>query len=274
MLLSGPILISHARISWKTCSYQMEDVSHTVQTMGENRITGNQAWGWQSTEFSRNWSDYMTLIKTAPIKNTSIDWVKSPTPRQKNGCRKQNRPYLSWHKVTINHCKQVQNSKAWIIVKVAHLTERYTDDRKISSTKHYAVHEINRLQRPKDAGNPNSFCFPQLTWSDPNSHARSLEGKKNGLITNQGLRATAIPTFELFSMVLVSTSAEMVTRDFGLHSCWMRALALPELLMRAFKTVSGSRACCPPKVTVFSLVEKLWVSSAPTAVLVNSLTLW
>jgi hypothetical protein len=27
-------------------------------------------------------------------------------------------------------------------------------------------------------------------------------------------------------------------------------------------------------VTVFSLVEKLWVSSAPTAVLVNSLTLW
>ena len=93
-------------------------------------------------------------------------------------------------------------------------------------------------------------------------------------MNNQGLRATAIPTFELFSMVLVSTSAEMVTSDFGLHSCWISALALPELLKRAFTTVSGSKACWVPKVRVFSLVEKQWVSSDPTAVLVNWLTLW
>ena len=77
------------------------------------------------------------------------------------------------------------------------------------------------------------------------------------MVINQGLRATAIPTFELFSMVLVSTSAEIVTTDFGLHSCWISALALPELLMRPFKRVSGSRACWAPKVRVFSLVEKL-----------------
>jgi len=44
-------------------------------------------------------------------------------------------------------------------VKVAHLTERYTNDRKISSMKHFTVHEIDRLQRPKDAENPNSFVF-------------------------------------------------------------------------------------------------------------------
>ena len=74
-----------------------------------------------------------------------------------------------------------------------------------------------------------------------------------------------MPTFELFSMALVSTSAEMVINDFGLNSCWISVLTFPELLMRAFTRVSGSRVCWVPIMRVFSLLEKLWVSSAPTA---------
>uniref|UniRef100_A0A7C9DL21 Uncharacterized protein n=1 Tax=Opuntia streptacantha TaxID=393608 RepID=A0A7C9DL21_OPUST len=89
-----------------------------------------------------------------------------------------------------------------------------------------------------------------------------------------GLRANANPTFADFSMALVSTSAEIVTSDLGRHSCWIRALALPKLLMRAFKLVNGSIACWAPRVMVFSLVEKLCVTSAPTAELLSELTLW
>lgn len=44
---------------------------------------------------------------------------------------------------------------------------------------------------------------------------------------DHGFRATANPIFALFSMALVSTSPEMVTRDLGRHSCCIRALALP-----------------------------------------------
>jgi hypothetical protein len=58
-------------------------------------------------------------------------------------------------------------------------------------------------------------------------------------------------------MALVSTSEETVTNDFGLHSCWMRALAKPWLFKRAFTEVRESRECCDPKVRVFALLEKL-----------------
>lgn len=90
----------------------------------------------------------------------------------------------------------------------------------------------------------------------------------------QGLRTRERPTLELLSMALVSTSPEMVTRDLGRHSCCTRALALPKLFTRAFTVVRGSSACWVPKVSVFSLLEKLWVSSAPTAVVVSGLTRW
>lgn len=88
-----------------------------------------------------------------------------------------------------------------------------------------------------------------------------------------GLRARANPILAVFSMALVSTSPEIVTNDFGRHSCWIRALALPKLFTRAFKVVNGSRACWVPRVMVFSLVGNLWVTSAPTAVLARGLTL-
>ena len=89
----------------------------------------------------------------------------------------------------------------------------------------------------------------------------------------QGLSTSESPTLELFSMDLESTSPEMVMRDLGRHSCWMRALALPALFTRALTTVNGSNACCVPTVMVFSLVEKLWVTSAPTAVLIKGFTI-
>jgi hypothetical protein len=73
-------------------------------------------------------------------------------------------------------------------------------------------------------------------------------------------------------MALVSTSMEMVTKDLGLHLCWISALAMPQLLNRAFTVVRRSRACCVPKVMVLPLVEKLWLSSPPTAVV--GLTEW
>jgi hypothetical protein len=92
--------------------------------------------------------------------------------------------------------------------------------------------------------------------------------------TDQGLRARERPSLELFSMALVSTSAEMVKRDLGRHSCWMSADALPALSKRAFTAVSGSSACCVPNVSVFSPLENECVSSAPTAVLVSGLTRW
>ena len=90
----------------------------------------------------------------------------------------------------------------------------------------------------------------------------------------QGFRARASPTFALFSIALVSTSPDMVKRDFGRHSCCRRALAIPELFTRAFTVVNGSSECCVPMVREFSLLEKPWLNSAPTAVLVNGLTVW
>lgn len=42
-----------------------------------------------------------------------------------------------------------------------------------------------------------------------------------------GLRAKASPNLALLSIDLVSTSLEMVTSDFGRHSCWIKAFALP-----------------------------------------------
>lgn len=89
---------------------------------------------------------------------------------------------------------------------------------------------------------------------------------------NYGFRANASPNLALFSMALVSTSPEMVNNDFGRHSCWMRALAMPALFTRAFNVVSGSNMCWVPTVMVLSLVEKLWITSAPTAV--KGLTKW
>ncbi|KAE8716081.1 Hypersensitive-induced response protein 2 [Hibiscus syriacus] len=83
-----------------------------------------------------------------------------------------------------------------------------------------------------------------------------------------GLSAKANPTLALFSIAMVSTSPDIVMSDFGHHSCWIRALALPKLFTRALIVVNGSRACCIPIVRVFSLLEKLCVSSAPTAVYV------
>ncbi|KAJ0535668.1 hypothetical protein HanIR_Chr09g0433131 [Helianthus annuus] len=65
----------------------------------------------------------------------------------------------------------------------------------------------------------------------------------------------------------------MVKRDLGRHSCWIRAFALPRLSIRAFTVVNGSKACWVPTVIVFSLVEKLCLTSAPTDVLVNGFTM-
>ncbi|KAF5764257.1 hypothetical protein HanXRQr2_Chr15g0689931 [Helianthus annuus] len=47
---------------------------------------------------------------------------------------------------------------------------------------------------------------------------------------------------------------------------------MPALLTRAFTVVNGSSECCVPIVKVFSLLENPWLNSAPTAVLVNGLT--
>jgi hypothetical protein len=58
-------------------------------------------------------------------------------------------------------------------------------------------------------------------------------------------------------LVLCPMASETVRNDFGLHSCWMRALAKPWLFKRAFTEVRESRECCDPKVRVFSLLEKL-----------------
>jgi len=73
----------------------------------------------------------------------------------------------------------------------------------------------------------------------------------------QGLRTKLNPTLALFSMALVSSSVEMVMSDLGRHSCWIRALALAELVMRPFNVVNGSNACWTPSVKLFSLVENL-----------------
>ncbi|MFS8011353.1 hypothetical protein Hanom_Chr14g01308081 [Helianthus anomalus] len=66
----------------------------------------------------------------------------------------------------------------------------------------------------------------------------------------------------------------MVKRDFGRHSCWISALAFPRLLTRALTVVNGSNECWVPTMIVFSLLEKLWFTSAPTNVLVRGLTIW
>lgn len=55
-----------------------------------------------------------------------------------------------------------------------------------------------------------------------------------------GLRAKASPNLALLSTALVSTSPEMVKRDFGRHSCWIRAVAVPKLLTLALTVVKGS----------------------------------
>lgn len=88
------------------------------------------------------------------------------------------------------------------------------------------------------------------------------------------MRAKARPNLALLSTDLVSTSAETVRRDLGRHSCWIRPLAFPKLFTLPFTEVNGSKACCVPTVIVFSLLEKLWVTSAPTAVLVSGFTMW
>ncbi|GJT59748.1 serine/threonine-protein kinase D6PKL2 [Tanacetum coccineum] len=59
------------------------------------------------------------------------------------------------------------------------------------------------------------------------------------------------------SSALVLTSPESVKMDFGRHSCWMSALALPKFFTRALTVVNGSKECWVPTVNVFSLVEKL-----------------
>lgn len=87
-----------------------------------------------------------------------------------------------------------------------------------------------------------------------------------------GLRARANPILALFSIALESTSPERVKNDFGRHSCWTRALTLPKLFARAFTVVNGSNTCWLPTVIVFSLVEKLWLTSAPTAC--TGFTIW
>ncbi|KHG13300.1 hypothetical protein F383_08963 [Gossypium arboreum] len=66
----------------------------------------------------------------------------------------------------------------------------------------------------------------------------------------------------------------MVKRDFECHLCWMSTFALPAWFICALIVVNGSNACCVPTVMVFTLVEKLWVTSAPTIVLVNGFTIW
>lgn len=72
--------------------------------------------------------------------------------------------------------------------------------------------------------------------------------------SNHGLRARDKPSLELFSIALVSTSAEMVKRDLERHSCWISTDALPALLKRTFTVVSLcdsslEKAGCARKVT-------------------------
>lgn len=110
----------------------------------------------------------------------------------------------------------------------------------------------------------------QTTLPKAYTSVSCLEGSK----LNQGLRAKLNPILALFSMALVSTSLEMVMSDLGRHSCWIRALALPELVTRPFTVVNGSNACWVPRVKVFSLVENLWLMSTPTAVLDRGLIAW
>ena len=74
-----------------------------------------------------------------------------------------------------------------------------------------------------------------------------VSGRKQGQPTTSeisiyGFRAKANPIFALFSTALASTSPDIVKRDLGRHSCWMRALTFPLLLTRAFTVVKGSRA--------------------------------
>jgi hypothetical protein len=118
---------------------------------------------------------------------------------------------------------------------------------------------------------------PKLSQKDVQNYSTSRNLQlllKRDQHHHQGLRISNSPTLELFVMALVSTSVERVKKDLSLHLCWMRALAMPWLLYHTFTVVEGSRACCDPKVLVFSLLEKLWVSSAPTVVMLTLFTKW
>lgn len=104
---------------------------------------------------------------------------------------------------------------------------------------------------------------------------KGMEWRGTNLIVSfQGLSTKDTPTLELFSMAFVSTSPDNVMSDLGLHSCWIRALALPKLFTRALTVVRGSKACWLPNVRVFSLLDMLCENSPPTAVLVFLLTRW
>ena len=145
---------------------------------GSTNLQTNQAWRWQSTAFSINWSDYMTWIKYSTNKKHINRLGKVPDTRQKNGCRKQNHPYLNWHKSpstivnkfrilpSLNYCEGCSFNRA--------LHRRPKNF--LNETFHSSWNQ--QTTTTKRCREPQQFCFPQLTWSDPNSHARSLEGKK------------------------------------------------------------------------------------------------
>lgn len=68
------------------------------------------------------------------------------------------------------------------------------------------------------------------------------------LNSSQGLSDMATPILEGALTTFGSYSAERVTRDFGLHSCWHRSPTFPELLNLVFSNVEGSRAWELPTV--------------------------
>lgn len=68
------------------------------------------------------------------------------------------------------------------------------------------------------------------------------------LAGDQGLRATATPNLDGELTTLGSYSAERVTYDLGLHSCWQRSPAFPLLLNLVLSVVEGSSAWELPMV--------------------------
>lgn len=224
----------------------------------------------------------MFIVKPASesVKSETLDTPKLIC-RDGCMCRKQERQYLQiLLRITVLH-SSIRSIEQVKILKVApkvhnediyfHTSKNHPKVEGNLGNQHNSQTEITTNQKKKTnktIGPIKLHNFPKFLFPiNAPSH-------KWGKYSHHGLRARARPTLALLSMDLVSTSPEMVKNDLGRHSCWIRALALPELLICAFSMVNVSSACWVPIIMVFTLEEKLWVTSAPMAILVTRFTMW